>query len=150
MTNKRPAGGRRLVVCVLALSAFVVGATGAARAADGEFPFGQELLLDAAPMRPAKRVPSLTVAADGQATVDLWCRSVAARVEFADASIKIVAEPLPEALPQMMSEGQCTPARMQADEDLLAALSQVTAWRPQGNAIVLTGAKMLHFMPSTH
>jgi len=34
-------------------------------AAAEPFPFGQELLLDAAPMRPGKRMPILTVEANG-------------------------------------------------------------------------------------
>jgi len=42
----------------------------------GGFPFDQELLLDAAPMPPAKRVPILNVSPDGNATIDLWCRTV--------------------------------------------------------------------------
>ena len=53
--------------------------------------------------------------------IDLWCKTVARQVEFTDAAIKIEADPLPEALPEMMSDGQCTPQRLQADQDLLAA-----------------------------
>lgn len=114
------------------------------------FPFDQELMLEAAPMRPAKRVPSLTVMPDGNATIDLWCKTVRARVELSDATIKIEPGPLPEALPAMMSDGQCTPPRMQADEDLLAALVQVTAWDKQGDAVVLAGSKTLKFRPASN
>ena len=115
-----------------------------------QFPFDQELLLEAAPMRPAKRMPILTVAPDGNATLDLWCKTVRARVEITDATIKIEPGPLPEALPDMMSDGQCSPPRMQADEDMLAALAQVTAWRKQGAALMLVGPKTLKFRPSDH
>ena len=101
-------------------------------------------------MRPAKRVPILTVAPDGKATIDLWCRSVTAQVELSDTGIKIEPGPLPEALPEMMSNGQCTPERLQADQDLLAALAQVTAWRMQGGALVLAGAKPLSFRPASN
>jgi hypothetical protein len=118
--------------------------------AAGQFPFDQELLLDAAPMRPAKRMPMLNVAPDGKATLDLWCKTVAAQVDVVEAGIKIAAEPLPEALPQMMGNGQCTPERMLADQDLLVAFSQVTGWRSQGNALVLEGPKMLKFRPATN
>jgi heat shock protein HslJ len=114
------------------------------------FPFDQDLILDAAPMRPAKRVPIVTVAPDGNAIIDLWCKTVTARVEFSDASIKIEPGPLPEALPEMMSAGQCTPARMSADADLLALLAQVTTWRRQGGALVLAGSKTLKFRPATN
>ena len=83
-------------------------------AAAEPFPFGQELLLDAAPMRPGKRMPILTVEANGDARIDLWCRTVPARVEIADTAMKIEAAPLPEELPAMQGAGQCTPERMQA------------------------------------
>jgi hypothetical protein len=53
-------------------------------AAAEPFPFGQELLLGAAPMRPGKRMPILTVEANGDARIDLWCRTVPARVEITD------------------------------------------------------------------
>ncbi len=124
-------------------------ASALARPADG-FPFDQELVLDAAPMRPAKRVPILIVAPDGNAIIDLWCKSITARVELSDATIKIEPGSLPEALPEMMGDGQCTPARMQADEDMLAALAQVTSWRKQGSALVLVGPQTLKFRPSDH
>lgn len=114
------------------------------------FPFDQELLLEAAPMRPAKRIPILTVAANGNATIDLWCKTVNARVELADATIKIEPGPLPEALPAMMGAGQCTPQRLRADEDMLATLAQVTEWRKQGTALVLVGPKTLKFRAATN
>jgi len=76
------------------------------------FPFDQELLLDAAPMRPGKRMPLLTVEPNGTARIDLWCRTVAARMELSEAAMKIEAGPLPEGQPDMMSAGQCTPERM--------------------------------------
>ena len=118
--------------------------------ASGPFPFDQQLLLDAAPMRPGKRMPILAVAPDGKATIDLWCKSVTAQVELSDAGIKIEPGPLPEGLPEMMGTGQCTPERMQADQDLLAAFTQVTSWRSQGNALVLEGPKMLKFRPASN
>ncbi len=124
-------------------------ASGIGVAAD-RFPFDQELLLEAAPMRPAKRMPILTVAPDGNATIDLWCKTVQARMEISDATVKIEPGPLPEALPEMMSDGQCSPGRMQADEDMLAALAQVTAWRKQGSSLVLVGPMTLKFRPSDH
>ena len=114
------------------------------------FPFDQELLLDAAPMRPGKRMPVLTVEPNGNGRIDLWCRTVSARVEISDAAIKIEPGPLPEGLPEMMSAGQCTPERMQADDELLGALIQVTDWRLQGDGIVLEGPKTLKFRPSDH
>ena len=114
------------------------------------FPFDQELLLDAAPMRPGKRMPILTVEQNGNARIDLWCRTVPAHMEISDTAIKIEPGPLPEGLPEMMSAGQCTPERLQADEEMLSALAQVTGWRRQGGGIVLDGPKPMRFRPSDH
>jgi hypothetical protein len=49
-----------------------------------------------------------------------------------------------------MSDGQCTPERMQADADTLAALTQVTAWQRRGQSIELLGPSTLTFRPSDH
>ena len=138
--------GRQIFACA-ALA--VILSSGLATAAD-QFPFDQELLLDAAPMRPAKRMPILTVEPNGNAKIDLWCRTVPARVEISDAAIKIEAGPLPEDLPAMQSAGQCTPERMQADEEMLAALVQATSWRREGEGVVLEGSKELKFRTSDH
>ena len=122
---------------------------GLAVAAD-QFPFDREMVLDAAPMRPAKRVPLLTVASNGEATIDLWCKTVTARVELTDDAITIEPGPLPEALPEMMGKDQCTAQRLRADEDLLAAITQVTAWRMEGSSLMLVGPKTLKFRASDH
>lgn len=114
------------------------------------FPFDRELLLDAAPMRPGKRMPILSVEANGNARIDLWCRTVPARVEISDAAIKIEAGPLPEDFPTMQSAGQCTPERAQADEEFLATLTQMNDWRRVGDGIVLEGPKTLKFHASDH
>ena len=141
--------GRRSFVRRLLAAGFLAAAGGAAIAADA-FPFDQELLLDAAPMRPGKRMPTLTVAPDGKATIDLWCKSVSARIEVADGSLKIEPGALPESLPEMQGAGQCSPARMQADETLLAALAQVTAWQNTNGTLVMTGPSRMTFRPATN
>ena len=114
------------------------------------FPFGQELLLDAAPMRPGKRMPILTVEANGEARIDLWCRTVPGRVEIADMSMKIEAARLPEELPAMQGAGQCTPERIKADEEILASIVQSTEWRREGDTILLIGQVTLKFRAATN
>ncbi|HEY0224002.1 MAG TPA: hypothetical protein VGC38_05765 [Pseudolabrys sp.] len=139
---------RRAFVCGIFAAGLLLGSV-PVRAAD-EFPFDRELVLDAAPMRPGKRMPMLTVAANGDASIDLWCKSVAAHVEVADAAIRIEPGLLPEALPEMMGNGQCTPQRIQADLDLLNAMTDATVWRNQGGALVLEGPKILKFKPASN
>lgn len=116
MTRAVPARGA-IVAVLLFLTC------GPAAAAD-QFPFNQELLLDAAPMRPGKRMPILTVEPDGNAQIDLWCKTVSARLEISETAMKIETGPLPEGLPGMLSAGQCTPERIKADEELLADFAQ--------------------------
>lgn len=107
-------------------------------------------MLDVKPMPPVKRVPILTVSQDGEATIGLWCKTVRARAELADGALRIEPGPLPDELPQYMVDGQCTDERIKADRDTLDALGQVTGWRRQGDAIVLTGATPLKFRPSSN
>jgi hypothetical protein len=71
-------------------------------------------------------------------------------VDVSDATIKIEAGPLPEEMPTMQSAGQCAPERVQADEEILAALTQMTGWRVVGDGIVLEGPKTLKFRASDH
>lgn len=149
MSFVRLLAGGGLIVSIVAASLLVAPGAGLAGAGD-PFPFDRDLLLDAAPMRPVKRVPILSISESGQATIGLWCKTVAGRVTFADKEIHIESGPLPEALPQYMSDGQCTPERMQADADTLATLTQVTAWQRRGQLIVLLGPTTLKFRPSDH
>lgn len=133
-------------VAAIGLSLLACGAAAPAE----QFPFDQEILLDAAPMRPGKRMPILLVEPNGNAKIDLWCKAVSARVTISDMSMKIEPESLPEELPEMLSAGQCTPERVQADEELLATLTQVTGWQRQNGNIVLLGPTELKFRASDH
>ena len=121
--------GALVAVCLLLIG-------GVAAPAAEPFPFARELLLDAAPMRPGKRMPILTVEANGDARIDLWCRTVPARVEIADMALKIEAAPLPEEVPALQGTGQCTPERIKADEEMLASIVPVTKWRREGDVIL--------------
>lgn len=148
MTAIRLTAGRPVVAwCLLAAGLLVAWVP--IRAAE-PFPFDRELILDARPMPPVKRVPILFVAPNGAATIDLWCQTVTGRVELSATAIRIEPAPLPDALPRYMSDGQCTPERVQADADTLAALTQMTGWRRKGQAIMLMGPITMRFTPSDH
>ena len=144
MNSRLSAGRKALAGGVLAL--LLAGPAAAVQ----PFPFDQILQLDVAPMRPVKRVPILTVAKNGEATIGLWCKTVRGRVELSAGAIRIEAGPLPEALPQYMVDGQCSEPRLQADQDTLAALSLVTGWRARGDALVLSGPTNFRFRVSTN
>ena len=107
-----------------------------------EFPFERELLLDAAPLRGSKRVPGLEVSASGEATIDLWCKSGRGQVVVAGDTITII--------PGEMGASQCSPEQTRADDETLAALSQVTTWRREGDVLVLIGPANLRFRSTTN
>ena len=152
MNLKRLLAGRSLLSrSVIAAGLILLGAAGLRLAAAADhFPYDRDLLLDAGRMGRVKRVPIINVAADGRATIDLWCRTVQGRVQLSDSGIRIEPGPLPLGLPRYMVEGQCTPERMQADNDTLVALAQVTGWRRRGDTVMLTGTQMLRFRVSDH
>jgi hypothetical protein len=125
----------------LGLYAVLLGGT-AGVAAEGEFPFEQELLLETEPVPGSKRVPSLEVERNGRADLDLWCARVEAQVTVTGQTIAIVAG---AARTQPCAAGQA-----RRDEELLAVLAQATSWRREDDVVVLAGAGELRFRLSTH
>ena len=112
------------MLCVLA------GAPGAA-SAQSQFPFDSELILDVAPMRGSKRIPNMDVAANGAIALEMWCNRVEGQFVVAADTVTV--------LTGQATERQCPPERAQGDEQLLAALSQVTNWRRRGDTLELIG-----------
>ena len=110
--------------------------------AQSEFPFDRDLVLDARPMRGSKRVPVLAVGADGQAQIDLWCKRGKGQATIVAGTITIALG--------AMNDEPCSPERAQADEDMIAALSQATHWSVRGDVVTLTGAKPLRFRAAAH
>ena len=132
------ASRRAVVVLGVAMGA----ASASAAAAQSEFPFGQELLLDAPPMKGSKRVPSLDIAENGLADIELWCSSVKGQLVVAGDTITI--------LTGQKTERSCTPERMRGDDDVLAALTEVTNWRRNGEFLVLSGPRTMRFRMPTN
>jgi len=124
--------------------AVLLGSLAAASAGDSAFPFGTELMLDAARLPGGKRIPMIEIDDNGTATIDLWCVSVRGSATVGDSALTIVAADPPAPPPQ------CTPARQAADQDLLTALSQVTAWRGRGEVVELVGPTTLRFRRMTN
>jgi heat shock protein HslJ len=93
-------------------------------------------------MRGSKRIPILQINESGAASIDLWCASVQGQATVAADAITIV--------PGAAGAEQCQPERAQRDEQLLAALSQVTSWRRKGDVVELLGATKLRFRLMTN
>jgi hypothetical protein len=112
------------------------------RAFAQEFPFDRDMVLETRPMRGGKRVPVLAIEPGGLAQIDLWCKRGQGQATIAGSTITIAVG--------AMNGEPCTPERAQADEDLLAALSQVTNWNQRGDVVALTGAVTLRFRLATN
>jgi heat shock protein HslJ len=123
----------------IALSAALLGA---APAQAQEFPFGLEMTLEAARMPGSKRIPSLDIGDNGEVTLELWCKGGKGQFSVAGNTIVFV--------PGAMENRNCPPDRTQADDDLIAALSDAATWRRQGDFITLTGSKSLRFRINTN
>jgi hypothetical protein len=49
-----------------------------------------------------------------------------------------------------MEDRACPPAKAQADDELIAALTEATTWRRQGDAVSFIGSRMLSFHINTN
>jgi heat shock protein HslJ len=135
--------GRATAAAVIGCSVFLGMSAGAAPQAVAQaFPYGSELVLDANPMRGSKKIPSIDIGENGTADIGLWCNTVKARLVIAANTITIITGE--------MSSRQCPPERARADEELLAALNDVTNWRMEPEALVLTGSRTLRFRVQTN
>jgi hypothetical protein len=105
--------------------------------ADEGFPFGFEMTLDAARQPGSKRVPSLEIGDNGEAVLELWCKSGKGQFSVAGNTVIFVAGPL--------EDRACPPAKAQADDDLVAALSEAATWTRQGDIISFIGTRPLRF-----
>jgi len=131
---------RRLkpVAALLSFAAILVAAPAQAQ----EFPFGLEITLDAGRMPGSKRIPSLDIGDNGEVVLELWCKGGKGQFSVAGNTIVFV--------PGAMENRSCPPDRAQADDDLIAALSDAATWRRQGDFITLVGAKPLRFRINTN
>jgi len=110
--------------------------------ADDEFPFGSEMTLDAARQPGSKRLPTLDIGDSGEATLELWCKGGKGQFSIAGNTVIFVAGPL--------EDRACPPARAQADDELVAALSEAATWKRQGDFVSFIGTKPLRFRLNTN
>jgi hypothetical protein len=110
--------------------------------AQEEFPFGFEMRLETAPQPGSKRIPTLEIGDNGEATLDLWCKS--GKGQFSVAGNTVIFVPGP------MQDRSCPPARAQADDDLVAALGEAATWKRQGDLVSFIGARPLRFRINTN
>jgi len=110
--------------------------------ADTGFPFGMEMTLDALPQAGSKRVPDLDIGDNGEVVLELWCKGGKGQFSVAGNTVIFVAGE--------MEDRPCPPAKAQADDELIAALTAATNWKRQGDLISFIGAKTLRFRLNTN
>src|SRR5882672_5432831 len=121
----------------------VVAALHAAPAqADDGFPFGLEMTLDVARQPGSKRLPNLEIGDNGEVVLELWCKGGKGQFSVAGNTVIFVAGPL--------EDRACPPARAQADDELVAALSEAATWKRQGDLVSFIGTRPLRFRLNTN
>ena len=130
----------RLAALALILAAATFQAV-PARAQDG-FPFGSEMTLDVARQPGSKRLPTLEIGDNGEAVLELWCKGGKGQFSVAGNTVIFVPGPL--------EDRACAPARAQADDDLVATLSEASTWKRQGDYVSFIGTKPLRFHLNTN
>src|SRR5215212_5008114 len=110
--------------------------------ADDGFPFGTEMQLDVGRQPGSKRIPSLEIGDSGEVILELWCKGGKGQFSVAGNTVIFVAGAL--------EDRSCAPARAQADDELVAALSEVATWKRQGDFVTFVGAKPLRFRINTN
>jgi hypothetical protein len=109
---------------------------GSALADDG-FPFGTEMTLDVGRQPGSKRIPNIEIGDAGEVVLELWCKGGKGQFSVAGNTVIFVAGPL--------EDRACPPAKAQADDELVAALSEAATWRRQGDMISFIGTRPLRF-----
>ncbi|KRR02688.1 META domain-containing protein [Bradyrhizobium valentinum] len=127
-----------------AASLLLIGAAlpfGSARADNG-FPFGAEMTLDVDRQRGSKRIPNLEIDDKGEVILELWCKGGKGQFSVAGNTVIFV--------PGAMENRPCPPDRAQADDELIAALTEAGTWKRQGDFVSFVGAKTLRFRINTN
>jgi hypothetical protein len=113
-----------------------------AASAESSFPFGMEMKLEAARQPGTKRIPDLDIGDNGEVVLELWCKGGKGQFSVAGDSVIFVAGP--------MQDRTCPPDRAQLDDDLVAALTEATTWRRQGDLVSFIGSRTLRFRINTN
>ena len=112
-----------------------------AEAADG-FPFGMEMTLDAARLPGSKRVPDLDIGDHGEVVLELWCKGGKGQFSVAGNTVIFVAG--------QIEDRACPANKAQLDDELVAALSEASTWKRQGDYVSFIGARTLRFRINTN
>ena len=110
--------------------------------ADNGFPFGMEMTMDVPPQPGSKRIPNLEIGDRGEVVLELWCKGGKGQFSVAGNTVIFVAG--------AMENRNCPPDRAQADDDLIAALTDAAIWKRQGDFVSFIGTRTLRFRLNTN
>jgi len=110
--------------------------------ADDGFPFGTEMTLDVGRQAGSKRIPNIEIGDAGEVVLELWCKGGKGQFSVAGNTVIFVAG--------AMENRNCAPDRAQADDDLIAALTDAATWKRQGDFVSFVGPKTLRFRINTN
>ena len=121
---------------------FAAAPNGVHAQADDGFPFGMEMTMDVPPQPGSKRIPNLEIGDAGEVVLELWCKGGKGQFSVAGNTVIFVAGE--------MENRNCPANRAQADDDLIAALTDAATWKRQGDAISFVGSRTLRFRLNTN
>jgi heat shock protein HslJ len=127
--------GKQILGATVASLLVALGA-GRAVAEDG-FPFGTEMSLEVMPQPGSKRIPNIEIGDNGEVVLELWCKGGMGQFSVAGNTVIFV--------PGQIQDRSCPPAKAQADDELVAALSEAATWKRQGDLLTFIGPKPLRF-----
>ena len=129
---------------VASISLILLASIAALREARAEtgFPFGMEMTLDAPPQRGSKRVPDLDIGDNGEVVLELWCKGGKGQFSVAGNTVIFVAG--------QIEDRACPANKAQLDDELVAALSEASTWKRQGDTMSFIGGKTLKFRINTN
>ncbi|QDW36675.1 META domain-containing protein [Bradyrhizobium sp. KBS0727] len=110
--------------------------------ADDGFPFGTEMTLDVGRQAGSKRIPNIEIGDAGEVVLELWCKGGKGQFSVAGNTVIFVAG--------AMENRNCAPDLAQADDELIAALTDAATWKRQGDFVSFVGAKTLRFRINTN
>ena len=84
----------------------------------------------------------LEIGDSGEATLDLWCKDAKGQFSVAGNTVIFV--------PGLVEDHDCSPAQAAADDELVAALSEATSWKRDGDFISFIGTRSLRFHLNTN
>ena len=94
------------------------------------------------PARLEADIRTLEIGDSGEVALELWCKGGKGQFSVAGNTVIFV--------PGAMENRPCPPDRAQADDELIAALTEAGTWKRQGDFVSFVGTRTLRFRINTN